>query len=124
MLVCALCVVPVFMASRVSGLWTATLLVGLAASAHQGFSTNLYTLVSDTAPRQAVNSVVGIGGMAGAIGGMFGAKIIGYILQWTGSYAALFGVAATAYLVNLAIIHALNPGLEPMEFDTSQAAKP
>jgi ACS family hexuronate transporter-like MFS transporter len=122
MLVCALCVVPVFMASRVSGLWTATLLVGLAASAHQGFSANLYTLVTDTAPRQAVSSVVGIGGMAGAIGGMLSAKLIGYILQWTGSYAALFGIAATAYLVNLAIIHALNPRLEPMQFDASQAA--
>jgi nitrate/nitrite transporter NarK len=81
-------------------------------------------VVSDTAPRQAVSSVVGIGGMAGAIGGMFGAKFIGYVLQWTGSYAALFGIAATAYLVNLAIIHAPNPRLEPMEFDTSQAAKP
>ncbi|MCL5280795.1 MAG: MFS transporter [Planctomycetes bacterium] len=117
MLLCALCVVPVFMASRVSGLWTATLLVGLAASAHQGFSANLYTLVSDTAPRQAVSSVVGIGGTAGAIGGMVSAKLIGYVLQWTGSYTALFGIAATAYLVNLAIIHALNPRLEPMQFD-------
>ena len=59
-------------------------LIGLAASAHQGFSANLYTLVSDTVPRKAVSSVVGIGGMAGAIGGMFIAKLAGYILEWTG----------------------------------------
>jgi len=55
----------------------------LAASAHQGFSANLYTLVSDTVPRRAVSSVVGIGGMAGAVGGMFMAKLVGYILDKT-----------------------------------------
>jgi len=120
MLVCALCVVPVFAASSVSHLWVATFLVGLAASAHQGFAANLYTLVSDTAPRQAVSSIVGIGGMAGAIGGMFIAKLAGYILQWTGQYHVLFAIAAGAYLVNLLIIHAINPRLEPMKFTTPQ----
>ncbi len=115
MLVCALCVVPVFMASSVSNLWVATVLVGLAASAHQGFSANLYTLVSDTAPRKVVSSIVGIGGMAGAIAGMFSAKLIGYVLEWTGQYRVLFLIAAGAYLVNLSIIHLLNPRLKPME---------
>ncbi len=115
MLVCALCVVPVFAASSVSNLWAATLLVGLAASAHQGFSANLYTLVSDTAPRKVVSSIVGIGGMAGAIAGMFSAKLIGYVLQWTGQYRVLFLIAACAYLVNLLLIHLLNPRLEPMK---------
>jgi ACS family hexuronate transporter-like MFS transporter len=124
MLACALCVVPVFMASSVSSLWVATLLVGLAASAHQGFSANLYTLVSDTAPRKVVSSIVGIGGMAGAIGGMFIAKLAGYILQWTGEYRLLFLIAACAYLVNLSIIHMLNPRLEPMQFDAPPAARP
>jgi len=117
MLVCALCVVPVFMTSSISHLWVATLLVGLAASAHQGFSANLYTLVSDTAPRQIVSSIIGIGGMAGAIGGMFIAKLAGYILEKTGEYRLLFLIAACAYLVNLTLIHVLNPRLEPMKFD-------
>ncbi len=115
MLVCALCVVPVFAASSVSNLWVATVLIGLAASAHQGFSANLYTLVSDTAPRKVVSSVVGLGGMAAAITGMFSAKLTGYILQWTGEYRVLFIIAACAYIVNLLIIHALNPRLKPME---------
>jgi len=118
MLVCALCVVPVFAASSVSSLWVATILVGLAASAHQGFAANLYTLVSDTAPRQVVSSIVGIGGMAGAVGGMFVAKLAGYILEWTGEYRVLFAIAAGAYLVSLLVIHLLNPRLEPMEFGT------
>ncbi len=117
MLVCALCVVPVFAASSVSNLWVATVLVGLAASAHQGFAANLYTLVSDTAPRQVVSSIVGIGGMAGAIGGMFVAKLAGYLLEWTGEYRVLFALAAGVYLVSLLIIHVLLPHLEPMEFD-------
>jgi ACS family hexuronate transporter-like MFS transporter len=115
MLVCALCVVPVFAASTVKNLWVATLLVGLAASAHQGFSANVYTLVSDTAPRKVVSSIVGLGGMAGAIGGMFIAKLAGYILQRTGDYRLLFLIAACAYLVNLLLIHLLNPRLKPME---------
>ena len=121
MFVCAVCVVPVFMASTVSNLWVATLLIGLAASAHQGFSANLYTLVSDTAPRQLVSSIVGIGGMAGAIGGMFIAKLAGYILEWTGEYRILFIIAASVYLVNLLIIHLINPRLKPMEFTAQQA---
>ena len=121
MFVCALCVVPVFMASTVSNLWVATLLIGLAASAHQGFSANLFTLVSDTAPRHLVSSIVGIGGMAGAIGGMFIAKLAGYVLEWTGEYRILFIIAASIYLVNLLIIHLINPRLKPMEFATPPA---
>ncbi len=114
LLACALCVVPVFSASMVSNLWLAVFVVGLAASAHQGFSANLYTLVSDTVPRHSVSSVVGIGGMAGAIGGMGIAKLTGYVLEWTGSYHILFAIASSAYLVALLIIHLLLPRLEPM----------
>ncbi len=60
--------------------------------------------------------------MAGAIGGMFIAKLAGYILERTGEYRLLFLIAASVYLVNLAAIHLLNPRLEPMQFDTSQRA--
>jgi ACS family hexuronate transporter-like MFS transporter len=122
-LACALCVVPVGMASQVSTVWWAVVLIGLAASAHQGFSANLFTIVSDTLPRKAVSSVVGIGGMAGAIGGMFVAKLVGYILDWTEKtygtkqYLIPFVMAACAYLVALGIIHFLLPRLEVVSFD-------
>jgi ACS family hexuronate transporter-like MFS transporter len=122
MLVCALCVVPVAFAAQVSNYWTATLLIGLAASAHQGFSANLFTLVSDTAPRKVVSSVVGLGGFAAGIGGMFNAQAVGHVLEWTGSYMLLFAVASGAYLVNLLIIHLLNPRLEPMEISLPENA--
>lgn len=116
LLVCALCVVPVFCVSKVSSLWLAVFLIGLAASAHQGFSANLFTIVSDTMPREAVSSVVGIGGMFGSIGGMLIAKLAGYILEWTGSYLPLFIIASSAYLVAVAGIHLLLPRLQPAQF--------
>jgi ACS family hexuronate transporter-like MFS transporter len=113
MLVCAIAVVPIVAASGVRSMWGAVALISLAAAAHQGWSANVFTLTSDMFPRQAVGSVVGIGGTAGAIGGMVIAKITGYILQTTGSYLPVFIIAGTTYLVTLGIIHLLVPRLEP-----------
>ena len=121
MLVCALLVVPIMAASQASNLWVAVLLIGLAAAAHQGWSANLYTLVSDTFPRRAVGSVIGIGGMAGAIGGMFVASAVGYFLQKTGdNYVPLFMIAGTAYLLALLVIHSINPRLEPAALNSDK----
>lgn len=113
MFVCALSVLPIAIVYRISGLWPATLLIGLAAAGHQGFSANLFTLASDLFPSRAVGSVVGIGGMAGAIGGMLIAEIVGHVLQWTGSYGVPFFIAASAYLIALMFIHILSPALTP-----------
>ena len=77
---------PVVFAAGANELWVAVWLVGIAAAAHQGLSANLFTLTSDMFPRQAVGSVVGIGGFAGAVGGMLIAKVTGYVLDATGSY--------------------------------------
>jgi len=114
MLSCAIGIVPIVFAYRVSGLWPAVLLIGLAAAGHQGFSANLYTLTSDLFPKRAVASVMGVAGMAGAVGGMLIAKIVGYVLQWTGSYMIPFFIAGSAYLVALAVIHILTPRMEPV----------
>lgn len=113
MLVCALAVLPMVFASGAKELWMAVSLIGLAAAAHQGWSANLFTLVSDMFPKRAVGSVVGLGGMAGAIGGMLIAKLTGYILNATGSYVPVFLIAAFAYIVALGVIHLLVPRLEP-----------
>ena len=119
MLVCALAVVPIVAAAKVSGLWPAVLLISLAAAAHQGWSANIFTLTSDMFPRRAVGSVVGIGGMAGAIGGMLIAEAVGHILQWTGSYVPVFLIAGSAYLIALLVIHLLVPRLEPAQVDAT-----
>src|SRR5713226_9798747 len=113
MLVCALCVTPIVFAYRIQSLWGAVLLIGLAAAAHQGFSANLYTLTSDMFPARAVGSVVGIGGMAGAIGGMLIAEVVGHTLQWTVIYMISFLMTGSAYLTALLLIHILTPELEP-----------
>ncbi len=109
MLLCALCVVPMFFAAEVSELWLAVGLISLAAAAHQGWSANLFTTVSDMFPKAAVGSVVGIGGMAGAIGGMFIAKVVGYVLEATQSYVPVFLIAGSAYLVALLCFHVIAP---------------
>jgi ACS family hexuronate transporter-like MFS transporter len=113
MLVCAVAVVPIVFASTTASLWTAVALIGLAAAAHQGWSANLFTLASDMFPRSAVGSVVGIGGMAGAVGGMLIAKIVGYVLEWTGSYLPVFIIAGSMYLIALLFIHLIVPRMEP-----------
>jgi ACS family hexuronate transporter-like MFS transporter len=110
LLVCALLVVPIAFAPLVANVWAATLLIGLAAAAHQGWSANLFTLVSDSFPRPAIASVVGLGGMFGAVGGMVIAQVVSHVLQWTNnSYAIPFLIAACAYLMALAIIQLLVP---------------
>jgi ACS family hexuronate transporter-like MFS transporter len=119
MLLCALAVVPISLAYRIESLWGAILILGLAAAAHQGFSANLFALTSDTFPAQAVGSVVGMGGMAGAIGGMLIAKMVGYALEWTGSYMLPFFVAGSAYLLALGLIQILAPKLEPVRVEGS-----
>jgi MFS transporter, ACS family, hexuronate transporter len=118
MLLCALAVVPVVIAARVHNLWLAVGLISLAVAAHQGWSANIFTLVSDMFPQRAVASVVGIGGFGGAVGGMFIATFAGWILQVSGSYFPMFIFAGSAYAIALLIIHLLVPGLERAKIDT------
>jgi MFS transporter, ACS family, aldohexuronate transporter len=118
MLICALAVTPVVFASRSNHVWLAVAVIGLAAAAHQGFSANLFTLPSDMFPTRAVGSVVGIGGTAGAIGGMVIAKTVGHVLQRTGSYQIPLIIAGSAYLVALALIQILVPHLEAAPVET------
>jgi ACS family hexuronate transporter-like MFS transporter len=113
LLACALAVIPVVATPLVSNMWSAVFLIALAASAHQGFSANLFTLPSDMFPRRAVGSVVGIGGTIGAIGGSLFQLAAGRITDLTGSYLTLFIIAGTVYLVAVLIIHLLVPRLEP-----------
>jgi ACS family hexuronate transporter-like MFS transporter len=111
MLICALAVTPIVVAQFVSQLWGAVAIIGLATAAHQAWSANLMTLPSDLFPRVAVGSVVGIGGMAGAVGGMLMSKYNGYILDVFGSYQPIFALACGAYIVAIAVIHSLSPRL-------------
>src|ERR1700730_1361 len=118
MLVCAICVVPVIFASFATNMWTAVGLISLATAAHQGWSANIFTFASDMFPRRAIGSVVGIGGMAGAVGGMLFSFVTGYVLLWTHSnYTPVFIVCGSVYLIALLIMHLLVPRLEPAKID-------
>jgi MFS transporter, ACS family, hexuronate transporter len=112
MFVAALLVIPVTFAMYADSLWLAVAIVGLATAGHQAFSANLYTFPSDVFPKQAVGSVVGIGGTAGAVGGMLMSKYAGWVLDSIGSYTPIFVVAGTVYLLALAVIHALSPRMQ------------
>lgn len=109
MLICALAVIPVILVGAQRGnMWLAVALVGLATAAHQGWSANLYTLASDLFPRGAVGSVVGLGGLGGAVGGMLVAPLVGYWLDWSHrAYGPLFVVAGSIYLVAFGVIRGL-----------------
>ena len=122
MLICAVSVIPIVFASRVSGTWSAVAILGLATAAHQGFSANLFTLASDMFPRRAVGSMVGIGGFGGAVGGICISTFTGYVLQLTGSYLPVFIVAGSAYLLALLAIHLLAPRLRPAAVESEVAA--
>jgi ACS family hexuronate transporter-like MFS transporter len=117
MLGCAFAVTPIFFAQSYDSLWVAVLVIGIATAAHQAFSANLYTLPSDLFPRSAVGSVIGIGGTAGAVGGMLFTLYTGEILQRLGTYTPIFIVAGSAYFIALAIIHMLTPRLERVAVD-------
>jgi ACS family hexuronate transporter-like MFS transporter len=108
-LVCALLVVPVAFASRVDDLWTAVAVLALATAGHQGWAANMFAMISDIYPRNAVSSVTGIAGFGGSVGGMLVASAVGIILQFTGSYTVIFAWAGFSYLFILALIHIMIP---------------
>mgnify|MGYP003876930931 CR=1 FL=1 len=123
MLICALCVLPIVLVSQIPNMWLAVAMIGLAAAAHQGWSANVFTMTSDMFPRHAVGSVVGFGGMAGAIGGMFISKVVGYILEATHSYYIPFIIAGSAYLLALLVVQLIVPNLEPAVIEEEPANK-
>lgn len=129
MFVSACCVLPVVVVTQV-GDWTAVLLIGLAASAHQAWSANLFTTVSDIFPKQAVASVIGIGGMAGSAGGFIFPILTGRMLDHfqalgnaTPGYSLLFGICACTYLVAFGFNHLCAPRFEPMELKLTIAQR-
>jgi len=112
MLTCACLVVPISMAGGLHSIWTAVALLSLATAAHQGFSANIFTTVSDMFPAEYVGTVTSFGQVGGALGGAIFALVAGHILQFTHSYVPLFLYSGSAYLVALILLRTLAPGLK------------
>ena len=115
LLIAAVCIVPTTLAPSARSLWVAVGIVAVAAGAHQWWSANLFTTVSDMFPRHAVASVVGLGGFAGMVSAFAFQRFTGALLEATGgSYSAVFAVLGVAYVGALALLHLLVPRLEPI----------
>ncbi|HEY4305206.1 MAG TPA: MFS transporter [Gemmatimonadaceae bacterium] len=116
MLIAALLIVPTGFAPFVDSEWLAIAVVAIAAAAHQWWSANLFTTVSDMFPRRAVASVVGIGGFVGAMSAMLFQRATGVILERTGGrYGYVFAICGSAYVVALVVIQLLAPKMERVE---------
>jgi ACS family hexuronate transporter-like MFS transporter len=118
----ALCVLPIFGARYATNIWQAVGLISLAAAAHQAWSANIFTTASDMFPKQAISSVVGIGGMAGSVGGIFFPLLIGVILETykeagnlTAGYNIIFTMCACSYLLAWVIMHLITPKMKPVK---------
>ncbi|MDX1940862.1 MAG: MFS transporter [Saprospiraceae bacterium] len=119
MLIFALCVVPIVTAQFATNVWVAVALISLAAAAHQAWSANIFTTASDMFPKKAVSSVVGIGGMAGSVGGILFPLLVGYLLNYyktagdiTIGYNILFVICGCMYLIAWGVMHLFTPRME------------
>jgi ACS family hexuronate transporter-like MFS transporter len=122
MFIFALCVLPIISAKYATNVWQAVALIGLAAAAHQAWSANIFTTASDVFPKKALSSVVGIGGMAGSVGGILFPLLVGNILEFykesghiTLGYNVIFIICGCAYLLAWFIMHLLSPKMKPVD---------
>jgi ACS family hexuronate transporter-like MFS transporter len=117
LLLCAACILPVVMATQTKNQWVAVGLIALAAAGHQAWSANIFTLVSDVFPKKATASVVGIGGMVGAVAGFLADLGLGRVLDQSGrsGYTVAFAVAGSIYLVALLVVHLIMPKMTPLD---------
>ncbi|MDR6562490.1 MULTISPECIES: MFS transporter [unclassified Arcicella] len=121
MLSFAIAVIPIVFAQYCSNIWQAVVLISLAAAAHQAWSANIFTTASDMFPKKAVSSVVGLGGMAGSVGGILFPMIVGQLLDTykaqgniTAGYNIIFIMCGCAYLLAWGIMHLFTPRNEPV----------
>lgn len=121
--VCSLGVMPIILVQNVSELWMAVLILGLATASHQGFSSNLYTLVSDMFPKRAVASVAGLGGTCGYFGASMFQVFVGHMVETQKNYFVPMLCAGLAYLIAFFIIHAMAPRLAPARFEPDGPAR-
>ena len=119
LLVAAFCVIPIVVTRYTTDMWTVVALIALSVAANQAWSANIFAIVPDMFPKKAVSSVVGLGGMAGAIGSVLFPIFIGYILDFYESkgnivagYNIIFLVCGSSFLVAWLCVHFLAPRMQ------------
>jgi MFS transporter, ACS family, hexuronate transporter len=118
-LISAFVVMPVVLVPQIHNMGVAIALIAMATAGHQGWAANMFAMCSDIFPKNAVGSVVGLIGFAGAVGGAISATIIGFLLEATGSYFLIFLIASVVYLVNWLVIKILIKEIKPIEIPKS-----
>ncbi|MEO6915932.1 MAG: MFS transporter [Chitinophagaceae bacterium] len=125
MLIVAFLVVPIIFIRYMPNMWSVVALISLAAAAHQAWSANIFTTASDMFPKRAVSSVVGIGGMAGSIGGILFQPLVGMILDYFHNqgnkalgYNIIFIICGFAYLIAWVIMNFISPRMKEVQLDT------
>jgi MFS transporter, ACS family, hexuronate transporter len=113
LLIAALCAIPMVGVVGAPNPLVAVLVIGLGTAAHQAFSSNIFTMITDLYPRRAVATIAGMGGAAGAVGGILIAQATGWILELTGSYWPILIYAGLGYLIAFIVIQLLVPRMEP-----------
>ncbi|PQJ72680.1 MFS transporter [Polaribacter butkevichii] len=114
-LVCAIMVLPLIFATKFDNLWLVVVIIGLATAAHQGWASNIFTVVSDIYPKKAVATMVGLSGFTGAIGGALAASFVGLVLDISGSYTLIFVIASSMYLLAWLILKIMIPQIKPID---------
>jgi ACS family hexuronate transporter-like MFS transporter len=124
MFVFAICVMPIFTVQYFHNMWVVVALISLAAAAHQAWSANIFTTASDMFPKKAVSSIIGIGGMAGSVGGIIFQPLVGSILDYftriksaTLGYNFIFMICGVAYMVAWLVMHFFAPKMERVQLD-------
>ncbi|WP_136480724.1 MFS transporter [Cognatitamlana onchidii] len=115
--ICGLIILPVAYVAITDSKWLAICLIGLGAAGHQAWSANIFTLASDVFPKKATASVVGIGGMVGAVAGIVADFALGSVLDQAGNtgYFWAFLIAGSCYLIILGLVHLIMPKMTPMD---------
>lgn len=119
MFIFAICVIPIVFAQYASSMWVVVALISLSAAAHQAWSANIYTTASDMFPKRTVSSIIGIGGMAGAAGGILFPLIVGNVLEYfkelgdkNAGYNIIFIICGTTYMFAWMMMHLLSPKMK------------
>jgi ACS family hexuronate transporter-like MFS transporter len=125
LLICAIIILPVCYVAFAENKWVAVVLIGIGAAGHQAWSANIFTLVSDIFPKKATASIVGLGGMVGAVAGIVSSKVLGRFLDQADNtaYFWAFLIAGTCYLIILGLVHLLMPKMDPFDENLERIKK-
>jgi ACS family hexuronate transporter-like MFS transporter len=108
-------ILPLVFATQVQSIWIVAFIIGLAAAAHQGWASNIFTIVSDVYPKKAIGTMVGLSGFTGAIGGALAASFVGLVLEISGSYTLIFIIASAMYLLAWLILKLMIPQIQQIK---------